>query len=48
MSFEPDTASHELTTEELLLRILNELSIIRMHHEIITGQEIKVEDINED
>ena len=48
MSFEPDAVNHELTTEELLLRILNELSIMRMHQEIITGQKIKVEDIDED
>ena len=46
MSFEPDNKEHELTQKELLAMVLGQLNIIRMHNEIITGQIIKVEDIN--
>ena len=48
MSFEADNKEHELTQKEILSRILDQLNIIRTHNEMITGQVIKVEDINED
>jgi hypothetical protein len=48
MSFEPDNIDHDLSVEDLLLAILNELRIIKTHQEQITGEIIKQEDVNED
>ena len=47
MSFEPDNIENELTIKELLQLILDELRLIKMHHEQITDQIFKSEDIDE-
>jgi hypothetical protein len=48
MTLKLSDTEHELTIEELLKMQLDQLNIIRMHQEIITGQKIKAEDIDED
>jgi len=46
MSFELDSIENELDTKELLKLILIELKLIRLHHEVITGQNLKPEDVS--
>ncbi len=42
------TWTYSPVLEDLLTKILNELKKIRIHNEMITGNEITEEDINED
>lgn len=45
MSFKPDNIEHELTTEELLYLIFQELKMMRLHLEIVTDEKISAEDV---
>jgi len=48
MSFDPktDEEARQLSTEELLEKILEELRLIRKHMEQITDEEIEEDDID--
>ena len=45
MSIEAENVDHDITVKDLLERILEQLNLIRIHQEIITGEIINREDI---